>query len=156
MTLRFGTIVMMTTAALALAAAGCGGGGGSGSGGGNGNGGAGGGAPQDVNGCSASGAKDETASSNVTVTFGSSLTYSPACIKIKKGSKVTFSGDFTLHPLQAGTVDTSEMMHPDASSPIKETNTGMSKAFTFSDSGTFGYYCENHFSVGMKGAVVVE
>ncbi len=157
MTLRFGTFLAVMTVALAALGAGCGNSKSSGSGGGNGTGG--GGMEQTVNSCSASTAKDETGSSDVTVKFGGTtpgLAYSPACIKIKKGGKVTFAGDFSLHPLAAGSIDASSMMHPDSSSPIKSTSTGMSKTFTFPDSGTFGYFCENHFSVGMDGAVVVE
>jgi plastocyanin len=161
MTFQFGTIVTAFAATLALAMAGCGkssssGGGGSattdGSGGG----------PTTVataNGCDPAKAVDETASSDVTIKFplsATSFTYTPACIKIKKGSKVTFAGQFAEHPLSGGTVDDASTMHKDASSPIKETKTGTKATFTFADTGTFGFFCEFHFASGMKGAVFVE
>jgi plastocyanin len=162
MTLRLGTIVMALTASLATLGAGCGGGGSSGSGSGSGGGnGSGGGMAQGVNGCAASQAKDETSNSNVVVKFGGTatnpdFTYSPSCFKIKKGGKVTFEGAFASHPLSGGTVDSASMMHPDTSSPIKQTSTGTSATFTFPDAGTFGFFCQIHFGIGMDGAVIVE
>ncbi len=110
-----------------------------------------------LNGCDSSTAVDKTASTSTTVTFGDTLVYDPACIRIKAGSSVTFMGDFGVHPLQGGTVSGSPK--PDAASPIKLTmgsaDGGMSAAFTFPAAGNFGYYCTVHGSIGMKGAVFV-
>jgi plastocyanin len=105
-----------------------------------------------VNGCDPATAEDHTADSSVTIMFPvGGLKYSPACIKIAKGSSVTFSGSFMNHPLSGGTSGT-----PDASSPITHTMTGTSADFTFSEAGTFPYYCDFHFSSGMEGAIFVE
>jgi plastocyanin len=92
-----------------------------------------------------------TGSTTVTITFpmGTSLVYTPACIKVKKGTMVTFNGDFTLHPLGGGnsppTVDTT--------SPITATSTGMTATFNIANAGSFGFFCEFHQSLGMKGAI---
>jgi plastocyanin len=166
MTLRFGTIVTALAATLALGSVACssskgsGGGGGTDTNGAGGSGGsAGGSSTEAVNGCDPAKAKDMTSSADVTVKFPVSATefaYTPACIKIKKGSKVTFAGEFADHPLSGGTVDDQAAMHKDAKSPIKETATGTKATFTFPNAGSFGYFCEFHFSGGMKGAVIVE
>jgi len=85
--------------------------------------------------------------------FGGSLgnTYSPMCARIKAGGGVQFMGDFAAHPL-AGGVDGVI----DASSPIKETKTGMDVTFDNLPAGTYGYFCETHDGASMHGAIVVE
>src|SRR4051812_502087 len=60
-----------------------------------------------INGCDPATAADHTGDANVDITFPNSTTdytYAPACIKIKKGGTVTWKGDFSAHPLSAGTV----------------------------------------------------
>jgi plastocyanin len=105
-----------------------------------------------TNGCTEAMATDDTSMTAVTITFGGNdgLKYSPACVKVKSGTMVTFSGDFTTHPLSGGVSGTK-----DATSPIKETTTGMSASFTMSTAGTFGFFCEVHQSLGMQGAIYV-
>jgi plastocyanin len=105
-----------------------------------------------VNNCDPAAAEDHTGDTAVTIVFGvAGLTYQPACIKIKTGTTVTFSGAFTSHPLAGGTAGTL-----DATSPIKETLTGTSAMFTFATAGTFPYYCEDHFASKMEGAIFVQ
>ena len=85
------------------------------------------------------------------VVFGGTQgdTYSPACILIRSGQTVTFSGDFTAHPLN-------ESCGP--SSVFQEVSQGSTASFTFCATGTYGYYCRNHGTVsgnGMAGAIQV-
>lgn len=91
------------------------------------------------------------------VSFGGALgsVYSPPCIKISAGSQVSFSGEFTFHPLRGGEVVGMTLM-PDANSPITDTNSGTSATFTFPSAGDFGFYCQVHGPFGMAGAVFVQ
>src|SRR5262245_57358286 len=149
--MRQGVPLIIVLALAGLAACGGDDTGGSGS---NGSTGAGGGG-QAVNGCDASSAEDHTADATTTVTGTASLTYSPKCITIHAGAKVTFNSDFSLHPLVGGTVDNGKVT-PDSSSPIKSMTTGMSATFDFPSPGTYGYYCNIHGTVGMNGAIIVQ
>src|SRR5262249_25971428 len=105
------------------------------------------------NGCDPSTAEDHTMDSTVTITFpvGSTLAYSPPCIKVKTGTKLTFQGDFSNHPLNGGTSCTT-----DATSPFTTTSTGTTASFTLANAGTFGWFCESHCSLGMQGAAFVQ
>jgi plastocyanin len=131
-------------AGVAFAAA-CGGGGGTG-GSGSGNGGAKGtstGSGGMVNGCDPGTTMLTTGDATITFpTTAAPMQYSPNCVKIKAGSKVTWNGDFTMHPL-TGT------------SPIMDTMIGMSASFTFPSAGTFAFNCQFHPTI-MLGAVIVE
>lgn len=91
-----------------------------------------------------------------TVMFGGGLgtIYSPKCILINQGQMVTFSGDFSLHPLRAGT--TSNQNAGTAGNPIATTMTGMSASFTFNAVGTFPFICLNHGAMNMVGVVRVK
>jgi plastocyanin len=113
-----------------------------------------------VNGCTRAHARDETGHSAVTIHFPSpatSLRYSPACVRVSKGTHVTWAGDFAAHPLQAGRVNpTTEHATVSTTSPIHQRKSGTRATFEFSGAGTFGYYCERHYKLGMKGAVFVE
>jgi plastocyanin len=105
-----------------------------------------------TNGCTEGAATDDTSMTAVTISFPvGGLKYSPACVKVKKGTMVTFSGNFTSHPLSGGDGGTK-----DPTSPIAETTTGMSATFTMSTAGTFGFFCEIHQSLGMQGAIYVQ
>jgi plastocyanin len=106
-----------------------------------------------VNNCTEATAEDHTTDSTVTITFDNgNLTYKPACIKIKTGTMVTWSGDFSSHPLTPGINGVEDT----TGTPIMATMTGMSASFTFPNAGTFPYYCAVHFSFGMEGAVFVQ
>ncbi len=107
-----------------------------------------------IHGCDPATAQDETANAALTITF-SGINYTPKCVRVKAGTVVTFSGDFTLHPLVGGEV-VSGTKTPDPNSPIVETSTGMSAMFTLSTAGTYPFYCDVHATVGMTGVVFVE
>jgi plastocyanin len=128
-------------------------GGAGGMGGGGGTGGGGGGEPA-INGCKPATADDYTGMATATVQFVG-LSYSPACIRVKKGTMVTFEGMFGSHPLEGGTV-MNGIPTPDPNSPITKTNTGMSATFTLSNEGVVPYYCTFHAASGMMGAIFVD
>lgn len=106
------------------------------------------------NGCKESTADDYTAMSTATIQFAG-LSYSPACIRVKKGTMVTFEGFFMSHPLEGGEV-INGIPTPDTGSPITKTNTGMTATFTLPNPGVVPYYCSTHAVSGMKGAIFVE
>lgn len=116
-------------------------------------GGSGGGDPG-INGCVQATAFDLTGMDPAIVQFVG-LSYDPACIRVKVGSKVRFDGSFGLHPLQGGEVKNG-VPTPDATSPITLTNMGMTATFTMTTAGTYPYYCTSHAASGMKGAIFVE
>jgi plastocyanin len=68
---------------------------------------------------------------NQTITFAN-FTYNPTPITIKTGDTATFSGSFMSHPLAW-----------DTGAPAT-TDTGTSKPFSFSQPGTYTYYCTMH------------
>ena len=102
-----------------------------------------------VNGCASA---DYVSGSTVTFQYP---TYTPRCLTIKAGQTVTFNGDFSGHPFAPG-VAASSTGTGSAGSPITETKTGNSAAFTFSAAGVFPYHCEYHSGNGMFGAVRVQ
>lgn len=86
-------------------------------------------------------------------TGGAPVQYSPRCVKIKVGQKVTFAGSFVSHPL--------ESFGGQKPSPIPAfTNTNAdggpsgTLTITFANAGTFGFRCGVH-TVAMTGAVKV-
>jgi plastocyanin len=96
---------------------------------------------------------DRTGQAQVTISFGSGgYVYTPACIIVSAGTMVTFSGDFSSHPLAGG----NNPPTVDASSPILQTTTGTLATFTMSSAGSYGYFCKFHYSVGMEGAIFVQ
>lgn len=109
-----------------------------------------------VNGCDMATAKNETANAAVTIKFGvAGFTYDPPCIRVKKGTKVTFEGAFLSHPLVGGTTTAGMPPVPDPTSPIQPTKSGTSATFTMDTVGIFPYYCEYHIP-NMAGVVYVE
>jgi plastocyanin len=113
-----------------------------------------------INGCTRARATNITGRANVTIHFPSpatSLRYSPACVRVSKGTKITWAGDFSVHPLQAGKVNpNTEAVTVNTNGPIHQTTSGTRATFRFNSAGTFGYFCERHFRLGMKGAVYVD
>jgi plastocyanin len=89
-----------------------------------------------------------------TISFAN-FAYSPKCLKVTKGASVTFSGDFTMHPLRP-----SAKRGITSGNPITATSTGTSMSFTFSNSGVYAYFCNIHGpaddGTGMEGAIWVE
>jgi plastocyanin len=107
-----------------------------------------------IHGCDQGTADDLTANANTKVAVGANgFTYSPACIRIKKGATVTFEGTFASHPTVGGLAGPPPA--PDSASPIKQTNSGTSVTFTFDTAGSYPYYCEYHLP-SMAGVVYVE
>lgn len=99
-------------------------------------------------------------SSDRTVSFGGAGTsgpfsYAPMCMRVAKGQTVTFSGDFSVHPLQPGLAPGLRGTAT-ANSPIRATTSGQQPAsVTFASPGTFPYFCAQHYAGGMVGAVEV-
>jgi len=80
-----------------------------------------------------------------TITF-TSFAYSPRCSQVTANTPVTFSGDFSFHPLSqiCGPVDA-----------IPHTTSGTSLTVTFTTPGTYGFWCDAHHNVDMAGAIQV-
>jgi plastocyanin len=110
-----------------------------------------------VNTCTEAAATDMTSMKAVTIDFGGTAdTYRPNCVEVATGTAVTWSGDFSVHPLMGGTVSGSAAPTVDATSPITEAKaSGMSATVTFTTAGTFPYYCAVHYGIGMVGAIFV-
>ncbi|MEW5743456.1 MAG: hypothetical protein AB1938_31385 [Myxococcota bacterium] len=79
-----------------------------------------------------------------TITFGSTG-YSPKCIRVTTTQDVTFSGSFSIHPLQQTCGPSDRNM---------TTTFGTTKVVRFPNFGTYGYRCANH-PVFEQGAVRV-
>ena len=89
-----------------------------------------------------------------TVTFGGALgnVYSPSCVRVRVGARVTFSGSFSSHPLSGSPRSVG------GTNPIPLTNTGTSVVVPFTTPGFYSFYCMFHGSVagtGMSGVVQV-
>jgi plastocyanin len=111
-----------------------------------------------VNGCHPTTAADLRGQPQVTVTFGDAdgFRYVPPCFKVSPGTEVTFTGNFGFHPLVGGEIVGTTKV-PDGTSPFAPTtNTGATKAFMLTESGTLPFYCDFHgVAFQMKGAVFV-
>ena len=115
-----------------------------------------------VNGCGpASTMLTSAAVTSVGFGGGIGFAYSPKCLKVKVGTKVTFDGSvvgaFGTHPFMGGEVKNGVKV-PAVSGPfIPVTNDPMltSKTFTMTSAGTFPFYCDAHALGGMTGTVFV-
>ena len=79
-----------------------------------------------------------------------------SCSKIKAGQSVTWTGNFSTHPL--GPFDDSvDGGVPSNSSPVTSGSASGqgSVTITFPTPGTYGYWCTHH-KTAMMGAIVVE
>ena len=108
-----------------------------------------------VNGCDINTATDMGSAATITFANGN-FTYAPKCIRVTANAVVTFSGNFTSHPLQGGQVVAGAAV-PQTTGPFgTRTNTGTTMPFTMATAGTFPYYCEPHaVSRAMTGAIFV-
>ena len=70
------------------------------------------------------------------------------------GTQVSFNGDFSMHPLQGGTV-TNGVGTPDPKSIIQLTNAGFTKMYVASLATNYGFYCTAHVASGMMGTMFV-
>jgi plastocyanin len=66
--------------------------------------------------------------------------YSPSCLMVPKGTKVTFIGDFGSHPLRPRAGGT-------GGAPSLTANAGSNGEFTFNEAGFFPYTCNIHPSM---------
>jgi plastocyanin len=76
--------------------------------------------------------------------------YTNHCVKVKVGSKVTFAGSFTNHPL--------EPMGGDTPTPITAQSAdtdGGAVSVTFTTQGKFGFQCNFHPNIMFGGVQVV-
>src|SRR5262249_30483521 len=97
--------------------------------------------------------EDRTADTEVVVDFGgdAGLAYSPKCVRIKVGARITFTGDFATHPI-------AEACAPEGGSYFAASNFEGSIGGQFMVAGVYGYFCEVHgdeTGVGMSGAFEV-
>jgi plastocyanin len=96
--------------------------------------------------------EDHTASGDPrTITFGGTAgnAYVPKCMQVKVGQTVTFSGDFSFHPLQPACGPAIPSV-----SPVSATEATV----TFDTAGNYGYFCTRHGTAagtGMAGAIEV-
>jgi plastocyanin len=86
------------------------------------------------------------------VSATSQLKFDPASLTVGAGTKVTWTNvGGTFHTVTGGDGT------PDSSSPINGQlpSDGSTYSVTFDKPGTYQYFCQPHFSVGMKGTIVV-
>ena len=106
------------------------------------------------NGCTQATALDRTEIADQREVVIAGLAYNPPCIEIRRGQGVIWSGDLAAHPLRPGViVDGAPLAQ--AGNPIPPTSSGGAAVATFPTAGTYGYYCDLHWSAGMKGAIYV-
>jgi len=117
-------------------------------GGAGGDGGAGGAGGAGVNGCTLAGAEDQT---------GGDVTLDPwtlphaQCVIVSVGSSVTWTGNFTFHPLAGGVTPVS-----DPASPITGSDqSGGSATVAFEEVGEYPYFCVVH-GASMQGVIYVQ
>lgn len=82
------------------------------------------------------------------IDFGDAVgnAYVPKCARVRVGQSITFNGPFALHPL-------SQTCGP--AGAIPHTTSGTTLTFQIATAETYGYQCDVHFGVGMKGAFQV-
>jgi plastocyanin len=106
-------------------------------------------------GCSRESATNLEAEMSPAVSF-ESFQYIPRCIVISAGQTITFTGDFSAHPLVGGTAE-GAFKTPDPQSPIGTTSSGSAKPVQFTSAGTYPFYCDMHgLTYAMAGAVFVD
>ena len=110
-----------------------------------------------LNGCDPTNLVDKTADPVPVVLF-SGIAYDPPCMKIKQGQSVIFVGagaDFTTHPLYGGLIDAQNQKFVDMIGPITPTTMGSQLSVSFNETGAYGFFCDFHYAIGMKGAIYV-
>jgi plastocyanin len=109
---------------------------------------------QAVNGCTREVALDLTSPGADRTIAAVGFAYAPGCIRIDPGQSVTFTSDFSFHPLRGGTVSAG-VIQPQAGNPVPATDVGASIQVVFPTAGDFGFACGRHVASGMMGAVFV-
>ena len=108
-----------------------------------------------INGCDPAKATDMTNMATVDATPAAHVwTFGyQYCLKVSKNTKVTWTGDYTMHPLFGGNSPTkdaaSQITQLNATSGTKTVNT------TFKQAGTFPFFCGIHTGT-MMGVVFVQ
>jgi len=103
-------------------------------------------------GCASAGGYTVTQDLHATVNFGGAVgtSYSPRCLKVVRTAQVTFSGNFSNHPLSPTTGMGS------SPNPITHTGSGTSATFTLNAAGFYPYHCDFHdVSDNMHGVIWV-
>jgi plastocyanin len=105
--------------------------------------------PTPLNGCDKTNYQDKTGMNSVEIEWGFNTAPPGSCIKVKKGTKVTWTGSFASHPFRA------KGMVGGGTNPIPATavDTGGTYDVTFAGEGIFGYECVAHGF--MTGAIYV-
>ncbi len=111
-----------------------------------------------VNDCDPTSSVDLTGQAEVAIAFGGTdgNNYNPRCVRVSEGTVITFNGDFSLHPFVGGEVVNGVKAQAASGPFVPATSSGMTKDFTASAEGNYGFYCEIHAIGGMNGAVFVE
>jgi plastocyanin len=93
-----------------------------------------------------------------TITFGGAMfVFDPKCMTITAGQTVTFTGNFSFHPLTPGINPTpGGLTAGTPGNPIPATSSGNTVSVSFPRAGTFPYFCALHLSNGMAGVIVVK
>ncbi len=98
---------------------------------------------------SASGGTNNGGGGGNAVTGTSQNKFDPAKLTVKAGTEVTWTLQ-GFHSVTGGKDGT-----PDGSSPIKSELGTPTYKVTFDKPGTYPYFCQPHFSLGMTGEIVV-
>lgn len=114
-----------------------------------------------INGCDPTGKSvvDLSTSAEPTIVSGPSYVFTPACVRVRAGQTLIFrvdpSVDWTTHPLAAGTIEDGYEV-ADPTSPIPRTEGGSEPVrVTFTEPGSYGFYCTRHWLAGHMGGVHV-
>ncbi len=112
-------------------------------------------APQSLNGCDRASAI-ELPAGDARVPFGGmfGFAYDPTCVVIDVGAELTFVGNFAQHPLKPGRIEGDTVVVA-AGNPIHPTSAGSQATFTFTQPGSYGFFCDTHLHEQMMGAVFV-
>lgn len=105
---------------------------------------------QDFAGCQFSTATDLTTSTAQIQIKG--FAYDPPCVIVSVGQPVTISANNT-HPLKGNVAEGTSPNPIAEGEPVSGFTTD--QVFTFSEVGSYGYYCVVHVSMGMEGVVYV-
>jgi plastocyanin len=85
--------------------------------------------------------------------------YSPKCLKVSAGTGVTFSGDFSSHPLEPSALRGTLTGNP-ITSTTAVPDGGTTKSFAFPTPGFYAYFCQFHDSsdsgMFMSGVIWVQ
>jgi plastocyanin len=85
----------------------------------------------------------------------------PACVTISVGQQITFAGTFLDHPLMSGTSPTERNTgHPGPDNPLVDNAPPLNLdlltwTFTFTEAGTYPFFCANHYNEGEMGVISV-